>query len=379
MKIILDENIPLGTEFFGDLGELIRLPGRKITQADVKSADVLIIRSVTQVNADLLEGSQVKFVGTCTIGIDHLDTEYLDKSGIRWANAPGCNANSVVEYVYAALASMDINWTKSSVGIIGCGNVGGLLYRRLKAQGVKLRCYDPNLSSDHIADLASLDEVLACDIISMHTPLVTEGPHPSYHLIGKNELLKLKHGAVVINAGRGSVIDNQQLLEVLAHRDDLRLVLDVWEPEPEISIPLLEKVVIGTPHIAGYSYDGKMNGTEMIYQSLCQFLQKDANKQLKQLVPTIKDNQLDAGHLTDSWAIAKHVILQAYNIDADNARLREAAHHALTKNVSIGEGFDLLRKHYPKRREFHNYSVNYHHASLETKDWLCLLGFQCNA
>jgi erythronate-4-phosphate dehydrogenase len=140
---------------------LIRLPGRKITQADVKSADVLIVRSVTQVNADLLEGSQVKFVGTCTIGIDHLDTKYLDKSGIRWANAPGCNANSVVEYVYAALASMDINWTKSSVGIIGCGNVGGLLYRRLKAQGVKLRCYDPNLSSDNNPDLASLDEVIA--------------------------------------------------------------------------------------------------------------------------------------------------------------------------------------------------------------------------
>lgn len=378
MKIILDENIPLGSEFFGDLADIVRLPGRKITADDVKEADILIIRSVTQVNASLLKGSNVKFVGTCTIGTDHLDINYLDQQGIHWANAPGCNANSVVEYVYAALASMDVNWTKCSVGIIGCGNVGGLLYRRLKAQGVNLRCYDPNLSIAENPDLTSLDDVLSCDIVSMHTPLVTDGTYPSYHLITTTELMKLRHGAVLINAGRGSVINNQDLFSVIQERTDLRVVLDVWEPEPEISIPLLEKVVIGTPHIAGYSYDGKMNGTEMIYLALCDFLKISPQKKLKALAPELKDNLLDAGHLNDSWAIAKHVILQAYNIDADNARLREAAQDSKTKNIPINEGFDLLRKHYPKRREFHNYRVKYHHAQQSTKEWLCLLGFQCD-
>lgn len=378
MKIVVDENIPLGAEFFGDLGDVIRLPGRKITSADVRDADVLIIRSVTKVDAGLLDGSQVKFVGTCTIGIDHLDLEYLQQRNIAWSNAPGCNANSVVEYVYAALAALDINWTKSKIGIIGCGNVGGLLYRRLKAQGVELHCYDPNLTREQIPELTHLDEVLSCDVVSMHTPLVTEGPNPSFHLLNAQELMQLKHGAVLINAGRGSVINNQDLLSVLEHRTDLRVILDVWEPEPDISIPLLDKVVIGTPHIAGYSYDGKLNGTEIIYQALCQFLNQASTKKLKDLVPTLNDNILDAGHLTDSWAVAKHLILQAYNIDSDNARLRETAHESVAKKIPVNDGFDLLRKHYPKRREFHNYRVTYHHASQQTQDWLCLLGFQCD-
>jgi erythronate-4-phosphate dehydrogenase len=377
MKLIIDENIPLGTEFFSHLGDVQRLPGRKITPADVKDADALIIRSVTRVDEKLLGSSRVKFVGTCTIGVDHLDLAYLNQQGIRWANAPGCNANSVVEYVYAALSSMDVNWTKSRIGIIGCGNVGGLLYRRLRAQGIQLHCYDPNLTKEQIPDLSSLDDVLACDIVSMHTPLVTDGPYPSFHLLKREQLMQLKQGAVLINAGRGSVISNQDLLSVMNERSDLRVILDVWEPEPEISIPLLKKVVIGTPHIAGYSYDGKLNGTEMIYQAYCQFLKRQTEKNLQDLVPQLNDNILDAGHLTDPWAIVKHLVLQAYNIEADNMRLREAAHDAITNNIAIGEGFDALRKHYPKRNEFHNYKVRYQKANPETKKWLSLLGFNC--
>lgn len=377
MKLIVDENIPLGTEFFSHLGDVQRMPGRKITPADVKEADALIIRSVTRVDAKLLESSRVKFVGTCTIGTDHLDIPWLKQQGITWANAPGCNANSVVEYVYAALSSMDVNWTKSRIGIIGCGNVGGLLYRRLRAQGIPLRCYDPNLTQEQTPDLSSLDEVLSCDIVSMHTPLVTDGPHPSFHLLKRQELMQLKQGAVLINAGRGSVISNQDLLSVMQERTDLRVILDVWEPEPEISIPLLEKVVIGTPHIAGYSFDGKLNGTEMIYQAYCQFLKQQPEKNLKDLVPELSDNILDAGHLTDSWAIVKHLVLQAYNIEADNLRLRDTAQNAIKKNIAIGEGFDALRKHYPKRNEFHNYKVRYNQSNPDTKQWLSLLGFNC--
>lgn len=381
MRIVADENIPLVNEFFSHLGEVVRLPGRTMTAADVRDADALIVRSVTKVNPALLDVSRVRFVGTCTIGVDHLDQPYLDANGIRWSSAPGCNANSVVEFVYAALCHLDINWLPVKFGIIGCGNVGGLLYKRLKAQGVNVRCYDPNLTLAQNPDLTSLDEVLACDVISMHTPLVTTGSHPSLHLLGREELLQLKTGAVLINCGRGPVINNQALLEVLAERNDLRVVLDVWEPEPDISLELLNKVLLGSPHIAGYSYDGKLNGTEMIYKALCRHLNKNPQSSLATLVPPLTNNQLRIDEKNSEGAtifsIAKELIKQVYDIAADDARLRALATQALAGEVIFGEGFDGLRKHYPVRREFHNYQVHLENISDADKQWLQVLGFHC--
>lgn len=381
MKIVVDENIPLVNAFFDHMGQVVRLPGRTMTAADVRDADALIVRSVTKVNPALLNGSKVKFVGTCTIGVDHLDQSYLEANGIRWSSAPGCNANSVVEFVYAALCHLDINWLPVKFGIIGCGNVGGLLYKRLKAQGVDVRCYDPNLTFAQNPDLTSLEEVLACDVISMHTPLVTTGPHPSFHLLGRKELLQLKTGAVLINCGRGPVIDNQALLDVLAERNDLRVVLDVWEPEPDISLELLNHVLLGSPHIAGYSYDGKLNGTEMIYQALCRHLDKSPQSSLAALVPPLTNNQLrindDIDKDSNIFNIAKALIKQVYDIAADDARLRALATQALSGEVVFGEGFDALRKHYPVRREFHNYQVNVENITDADKKWLQVLGFHC--
>lgn len=378
MKIVADENIPLVDEFFSSLGEVIRLPGRTMTAADIHSADALIVRSVTKVNEALLAGSQIKFVGTCTIGVDHLDQDYLAQREIPWTSAPGCNANSVVEYVYAALCHLDINWLPVKFGIIGCGNVGGLLYKRLKAQGVDVRCYDPNLSLAKNPDLTSLDEVLSCDVISMHTPLVMEGPFPSYHLLGRSELLRLKPGAVLINAGRGAVIDNHALLDVLKNRSDLRVVLDVWEPEPDISLELLDKVILGSPHIAGYSYDGKLNGTEMVYRTLCKQLNISPEASLANLVPKLENNELRIeGEQKSIFHIAQQLIKQVYDIAADDKRLRETARKAVDGAINFGEGFDNLRKHYPKRREFHNYQVHLDSVSDADKHWLETLGFHC--
>lgn len=378
MKIVADENIPLVNEFFSRLGDVTRLPGRTLTPADVRDADALIVRSVTRVNESLLAGSKVKFVGTCTIGVDHLDQAYLDAQNIGWSSAPGCNANSVVEFVYAALAHLDINWLPVSFGIIGCGNVGGLLYKRLKAQGVNVRCYDPHLSLSQNPDLTSLEEVLACDVISMHTPLVTDGPYPSFHLISHEELAQLKTGAVLINAGRGAVIDNQALLETLNIRTDLRVVLDVWEPEPDISLELLDKVLLGSPHIAGYSYDGKLNGTELVYQALCRHFDLTPKASLTALVPAMENNQLRADDENKTiFQIAESLIRQVYDIAADDARLREAARQALAGSLKFGEGFDNLRKHYPRRREFHNYQVQLESISDADKQWLQVLGFCC--
>lgn len=381
MKIVADENIPLVNEFFGHLGEVVCLPGRTLTAADVRDADAMIVRSVTKVGSALLDGSKVKFVGTCTIGVDHLDQSYLDANGIRWSSAPGCNANSVVEFVYAALCHLDINWLPMKVGIIGCGNVGGLLYQRLKAQGVNVRCYDPNLTLAQNPDLTSLEEVLACDVISMHTPLIRTGAHPSFHLLGYKELMQLKTAAVLINCGRGPVINNQALLDVLAERNDLRIVLDVWEPEPDISLKLLDKVLLGSPHIAGYSYDGKLNGTAMVYQALCHHLNKMSQSSLVTLVPPITNNVLciDKKNQAENtiFNIAKELIKQVYDIAADDIRLRALARQAVAGETVFGEGFDGLRKHYPMRREFHNYQVHLENITDADKQWLQVLGFHC--
>lgn len=378
MKIVADENIPLVNEFFSRLGQVVCLPGRTITANDVCDADVLIVRSVTRVNGALLAGSKVKFVGTCTIGVDHLDEHYLDAHAIRWSSAPGCNANSVVEFVYAALAHLDVNWLPVKFGIIGCGNVGGLLYKRLKAQGVEVHCYDPNLTLEQNPDLTSLAEVLRCDVISMHTPLVVDGPHPSFHLLSHKELTQLKPGAVLINAGRGAVIDNQALLDVLNTRTDLRVILDVWEPEPDISLELLDKVLLGSPHIAGYSYDGKLNGTDLVYNALCQHLNIPPKASLAELVPPLANNQLRIEDKNqNTFQIAQQLIKQVYDIAADDARLRATARHALAGELKFGEGFDGLRKHYPKRREFHNYQVHVESLGDADRQWLQVLGFRC--
>lgn len=374
MKIIADENIPLVDEFFGHLGEIIRLPGRTMSADDVRDADALLVRSVTPVGEALLGASKLSFVGTCTIGVDHLDQSYLSQRGITWASAPGCNANSVVEYVYAALAHLDVDWSGRRVGIIGCGNVGGFLYKRLRAQGVECLCYDPFLSSADNPDLTTLDAVLDCDIVCLHTPLTTSGPHPTKHLLGEAELARLRPGTVLLNAGRGPVVDNAALLRRIQAADDLQVVLDVWEPEPDISRPLLERVALGTPHIAGYSYDGKVMGTAMIYQALCEHLGLKPQARLEELLPPVMDNHLRVS-TADAWHAQRQLIPQAYAIAEDDQRLRELALRAEQGKENFAQGFDRLRKEYPVRREFANYQLEFEPGTDVNAERLRTLGF----
>jgi erythronate-4-phosphate dehydrogenase len=373
MKILADENIPLVKEFFQSIGEVITRPGRTMINADTFNASALLVRSVTNVNESLLKGSNVDFVGTCTIGVDHLDQRWLQNNQIAYSSAPGCNANSVVEYVYAALCHLDVNWLDKKFGIIGCGNVGGLLHKRLRLQGVDCYCYDPLLTPEENSDLTSLEEVLACDIISMHTPLTKTGDHPSFHLINLSQLKNLKPGAVLLNCGRGPVINNADLFQFLTERNDVRVVLDVWEPEPDISLNLLDKVALGSPHIAGYSYDGKLKGTEMIYQALCAHIKKPASLYIKDLVPPLADNQLMVAEGKTTWQQIKELIATVYSIADDDKNLRLLAQSAREGKQNFGAGFDDLRKHYPIRREFHNYEVV--NADQEAADWLKILGF----
>lgn len=353
MKIIVDQNIPLAQEFFSHLGEVIALPGRDLKSSDLKGADILLVRSITQVNESLLSGSNIQFVGSCTIGIDHLDTDYLDANNITWANAPGCNANAVVQYVFSAMAALRPEWQKHTIGIVGCGNIGRRLYQRLCRLGCDVMVYDPFLESAPPVDidpahLVSFNKVLDADIITCHTPLTRNGPFPTYHLFGYDELSQLSDKTLLINSGRGAVIDNEALLSVLNQRTLLNqpvlsLALDVWENEPTINRQLLEKVNLGTFHIAGYSVEGKEQGTYMIYKALCQFLNKPIPQEkdllLSQDKTTLDLHQHEQASLND-------LILACYNIVDDDKTLRNDSR------------FDLLRKEYVSRREYSHFELS---------------------
>ncbi|WP_313689275.1 NAD(P)-dependent oxidoreductase, partial [Pantoea sp.] len=257
MKILVDENMPYARELFSRTGEVLAVPGRPLPEAELADASGLMVRSVTKVNAALLAGTPVKFVGTATAGTDHIDETSLEEAGIAFSAAPGCNAIAVVEYVFSSLlllAERDgFNLRDRTVGIVGVGNVGGRLQKRLQAWGVKtLLCDPPRADRGDAEVFHSLDELVAqADILTFHTPLFKDGQYKSWHLADAALLMALRPNTILINACRGPVVDNAALLQVLNMRQDLSVVLDVWEPEPELSLELLDKVDIATAHIAG--------------------------------------------------------------------------------------------------------------------------------
>lgn len=363
MKIVADENITLVESLFSSYGELVTLPGRDMTADQVRDADILLVRSVTAVNESLLSGSRVKFVGTATIGTDHLDQQYLRKSGITFASAPGCNADGVVQYVLSALCSLLPDWRLKTVSIVGCGNVGGRLNRKLTKLGVSCRGYDPFLSRKQVHNLVDFETVLHSDVICLHTPLTNSGPYPTHHMFNRAVLSRLKPGTLLLNAGRGAVIDNAALLELIEPLS-LRVVLDVWEHEPAIDTALLSKVALATPHIAGYSYEGKLRGSLMIRDALADWLGCDAT------IPSPPSSviSLPAGSLEEA-------IVGSYDVRADDIRMRQAL---ASPGVDIAVAFDALRKNYPKRYEFSHFSVQPEgDSSLSTRlrSELELLGF----
>lgn len=366
MKIVADENMPLVHELFGRFGEVVCIPGREIHADDLREADVLLVRSITRVNRQLLEGSRVGFVGTATIGVDHIDINYLKERGIEFTSAPGCNANAVVDYVFSALCAVEVNWQtlfsgENAVGIIGCGNVGGRLHKRLRALGVRVHCYDPFLTAEDNPDVTDLQTVLDCSVISMHTPLTTDGPHPTFHMLSESQLAQLKPGTVLINAGRGPSIDNDALYQRLQQQADLKVVLDVWEGEPEVPQILMDCVAIATPHIAGYSVQGKTNGTRMVYEAFLKWsgVNDDEPKEAAKLAELRADSFCEA-------------ILGAYNIRQDDRRMRSALQGCEESRSVV---FDQLRKEYPQRNEFSCFRVS-GDVLLEDSKRLKALGFE---
>lgn len=357
LSILADENIPAVEHYFGAGPSVARVGGRVLHRSHLQGVDVLLVRSITQVNEALLHDTSVKFVGTATSGVDHIDQDYLRQQGIGFAHAPGSNANSVVEYVLAAIAAvtdkLEQLLTGGTVGIVGYGVIGSAMAARLGALGIQYRVYDPWLDDEAISDPASLARVLSCDVVTLHCELTREQPWPSYHLLGEGELACLQPDGLLINASRGPVVDNRAMLALLEAGLGPATVFDVWEGEPQILHALLDQVTLGSAHIAGYSLDGKLLATRMLSDA--------AALQLGLVLP---DQGSPAGEaealvvpdeLTGA-ALLRHLLKARYDIRRDDALLRSATLGRDT--VQAAMDFDLLRKQYRERRELFGSTVH---------------------
>ena len=350
LRILADENIPKADTVFAPLGTVRRIAGRAIEAAMLADTDVLLVRSVTRVDSRLLGDSPIRFVGSATSGTDHLDREYLDRRGTGWAHAPGANANSVVEYVLSAIACVGDKLEQvlggAPVGIIGYGHIGKALASRLRALGIDYRIYDPWLAQSSIDRPAPLERVLQAGVIAVHCELTDRRPWPSRHLLGERALSTIPPDTLLINASRGAVLDNRALHAQLTRGRGPVAVLDVWEGEPTIAAELLRQVRLGTPHIAGYSQDGKLEATRMLFRAACRHLGVSANPGLPGVssAPLIT---LPEG--LQGPELLRHLLQSHCDIPRDDRALRQAT---LGVDVRLAaSGFDRLRRHYPPRRE----------------------------
>ena len=360
MKIIADANIPHVAECFSSIGEVQIIGGREINKNIVANADILLVRSITPVFADLLTGSSVRYVATATIGFDHVDVGYLRQNSIGFASAPGSNANSAAEYVIAAMLEIaqkhNITIEGKSIGIVGVGNVGSKVCQKCKALGMKVLLNDPPLyRQTDDPKYIQLQDLYNCDFITFHTPLTFDGIDKTYHLAGEMFFKSLKQDCVLINASRGAVVDSKALEESINTKRLKAIALDVWENEPKIDPKLLEKVDIGTPHIAGYSLDGKIAGLIMIYNSVCQYFGIKPEHDISDFLPEpeVKEIEIKDDSQNEQSIIYK-TVNKVYSIKRDDENLRQIANEP---PENIGKFFDLLRKKYPIRREFQNTQV----------------------
>lgn len=348
MNFLIAENIPYANELFSTHGQVERFAGREPEPRQLQHADVLLVRSITKVDEALLQyAPNLKFVGTATIGMEHLNIKSLEKRDIHYVNSPGANADSVGEYVLTAILALaeKHGWELKGqrVAIVGAGNTGQAAGQRLQALGLTVDYYDPPRDETE-DDFSSIDfeQVLSADIISLHVPLTTQGKHATKHLFNEKVLKKLKPNQLLVNASRGAVINNQDLLKHINSKG-LHVVLDVWEGEPSVLSELVEVVDIATPHIAGHSLNGKVHGSQMLYDACVDYFDwHDAKLDWASLYTAPEQFGWSCKRVPKQSVLATWV-LQNYDIWADDARMRETGTSA--------QGFDQLRKDYPVRYE----------------------------
>lgn len=378
MKIVADRAIPFVERLFGQLGEVILLDGHRISTASLAGADALIVRTVTRVDAALLDGTSVRFVGSATSGHDHVDTGWLHSNDIGFASAPGCNAQSVAEYVLSCLFVLEeqgrIDLASATVGIIGCGHVGSTLFHCLDALGLRVLLNDPPLQqTGSQLPLCSLDEVLDADVITLHVPLETGGDYPTRHLLNRERLHRLRDQVVLINAARGGVVDEQALADFMAGRRRASVVLDVWENEPGIDASLLAGVTLGTPHIAGYSLDAKLAGTLSVFRQACRYFGITPDESAIPALPEPRLNRIRLSGYNEKLDMIRMAVLAGYDVRGDAAALRQMLTLAPEEARVC---FSELRNHYPVRRGFSALTVEIGHRAADAAVALAQLGFR---
>lgn len=344
LRIVADARIAALDATFARHGELLALDGHAIGRADLEHADALLTRTVTRVDRALLEGTPVRFVGTATIGTDHLDSDWLDVAGIRWAAAPGCNADATAQHTLAmyALACRRLGRDPFAqrFGVVGRGNVGGRLTRLLEALGIDVIACDPPLEAQGEPGLVPMEDILACDVISLHVPLTRDGQWATYRMIDDAVFGRLAKDALLVNACRGDVVDGEALARWLERAG--QAALDVWPGEPNIDTVTLEKVVVATPHIAGYSLDGKYRASATIYSAFCDCFGLKPERVLEApLTPTPMKLDIEDPSFMDQ-------LLEACPVERDDAAMRGLLNYAAKERMAA---FEALRSNYPLRRD----------------------------
>jgi len=372
MKIVIDDKIPYIHGAFEPFAEVVYLPGSKTTPEVVKDADALITRTRTKCNRELLEGSKVKFIATATIGYDHIDTEYCKQAGIEWTNAPGCNAESVNQYIASALFSWSMrkrtDLTAKTIGIVGVGHVGSKVAQFCKTIGMTVLLNDPPRERmegpENFVSLKKIQE--EADIITFHVPLNMTGQDTTYHMADEPFLQNLKKKPLLINSCRGEIFDSEALYNAYEAGDISGFILDCWENEPDIDLDLLNISEFGTPHIAGYSKDGKANGTKMSVQAISRFFNLGIdNWEPTNIEPPAKPIIEIDGNQRREYSVLAEAVLSTYDIENDDEALREAPHQ-----------FEQLRGDYPVRREFDVHTVETENVEKETLKKIKKLGFE---
>lgn len=370
LRIVCDRNQPFSAEAFGLLGEVVTLPFSEITRVTLEEADLLVCRSTVGVDEKLLSGTPVKFVGTCTIGTDHVDQDYLRKNGIGFAAAPGCNANSVSEYFVAALlefaAARDWPLTGKTVGVVGVGNVGKRVADKARALGLRVLLNDPpRAAAEGGADFIPLPELLAqSDIVSLHVPLARDGAYPTFQMAGEAFFAGLKPGAFFLNASRGKVVCEEALLRALRAGKLAGAVLDVFFREPSIPPELHELLFAATPHIAGHSFDGKAVGTQMIFDAACAHFGCAHHWDYRVLMPEPEIDVIELEPDGDTVQELLAMIRPCYDILRDDRMLREDP-----------GCFARYRQAYPQRLEFWHTRIRT--ADAQLRRVASALGFSC--
>jgi len=377
MKIVMDENVLLGKEAFSPIGEIVTVSGRTITPKIVKDADILVVRSVTKVNEELLKNSGVKFLGSATAGIEHVDTEYLKSRNIGFASAPGSNSNSVAEYVISALLLLDrkgkISIPEMSLGVVGVGNVGSKVVKKAEGLGIKVLQNDPPLKRETKDDVfKELDELMDCDVITLHVPLSYSGVDKTFKLFDERRINQMKKGSILINSSRGKVVEESALKSALEKGHLSGAVLDVWENEPDVDKEMLELVDIGTPHIAGYSYDGKAKGTRMVFDAVCDFFSLNMEWNVELPSPEIPYVEVKDDKLECFAEILADVVFKVYDIRKDDGNLRKISS---LEGKEKSKFFDSLRANYRIRREFFNTRLVFYEGKGNLKSKFGTLGF----